>query len=232
MRVRLNITLFLVYLLTLGAALPSVYYRAQELVYDMAFNELTLLVSMVNSVREYVADDVRPVLLEKGIFHPPAVSSTVATKRVSTHFHDYQPDYYIRTAADNPLNPENLAAPLESEMLKRFRDDRSLEVQFRVGNLAGREYLLAAKPALSKPDCLLCHGDPGIAPAEITATYGSESGFHWEPDQVAGIALVGVPIAQLNDKAYDEVWSVAIALSSLFLVLAVLLNLVLRPHKE
>jgi hypothetical protein len=168
------------------------------------------------------------VLLEKNILPPPAVSSTVATKRVAEYFRGYQPEYYIRTVSDRPLNPENRAGPLEMEMLQRFRSDPTLETQLRMGELDGRHYLLAARPTLSKNDCLFCHGDPANAPAQITQRYGTGSGFGWQPSQVVGLTLVGAPIAEIDVQARGNAWLGLALISGFFVLLVLATNAALR----
>lgn len=74
------------YLLTLFIMLPVIGVWTNKEVHATANKELGLMVDMVKSLRTFIAEDVRPPLLEKQIFHPPAVSSTVATKKVSGHF--------------------------------------------------------------------------------------------------------------------------------------------------
>ena len=114
---------------------------------------------MVKSLRKYVAVNVRPTLLEKGIFHPPAVSSTVATGLVARNFVNAQPDYYIKVASDNPLNQSNKPEPLEQSLLQRFRDQPGLDDLTEVGMIGNKQFLVSAKPSHAKAGCMVCHGE-------------------------------------------------------------------------
>ena len=105
------------YFISIVISLPLTYLWARNQVYSQAQKELTLLVDMVRSVRNVVREDTRPHFLPQGVFFPPVVSSTVMAKTVASKFVREQPDYYIKIASDNPLNPENLPEPLEKELL-------------------------------------------------------------------------------------------------------------------
>jgi HAMP domain-containing protein len=227
-------TLLVCYVLSLLISFIVITGWTRQEVYAAADQKLTLLVDMVKALRTYVAEDVRPVLLAKNVFHSPAVSSTVATKLVAEHFLAVQPDYYIKVFSDNPLNPENLPQPVEKQLLERFRKDRKLENLVEEGRIQGKTFLVSSKPSLSKAECLKCHGTFEAAPSEIQQQYGNKTGFGYKEDEVVGASVVGVPLGSVNQLVVTRSLMAAAVLTLFFSVIFAVINqlvqrLVLRP---
>jgi len=213
-----------VYLLTLMVMLPAIGLWTNHEVHASAHKELGLLVDMVKSARTFIAEDVRPPLLAKNIFHPPAVSSTVATKKIAVHFLKVQPDYYIKVASDNPLNPENLPQPLEEKLLEVFRNNRDLKDLVKEGEIEGKKYLVSSRPSVSKDSCLKCHGTVAAAPTEITDLYKAGTGFGYVSDQVVGASVVGVPLQDVKSLAFQRSMIAFVILTVLFSIIFVLMD--------
>ncbi|KAI9132029.1 DUF3365 domain-containing protein [Acaryochloris sp. CCMEE 5410] len=212
------------YLLTLFIMLPVIGVWTNKEVHATANKELGLMVDMVKSLRTFIAEDVRPPLLEKQIFHPPAVSSTVATKKVSGHFLKVQPDYYIKVASDNPLNPDNLPQPLEEEILETFRKDRDLKDLIREGKIEGNNYLVSSRPSVSKDSCLKCHGTASTAPKEITDLYKAGTGYGYTSGQVVGVSVVGVPLQDVKSLVFQRSLVAFVVLTGLFSGIFILMD--------
>jgi len=225
---KFNLLLIAFYLGSLLVATPVVYYVTRSQTFDAANRELTLLVDMVKSLRSYVADELRPPLMAKGIYHPPAVSSTVATSLVARRFLQAQPDYYVKVASDNPLNPKNKAAPLELDLLARFRANSSLPDLTEAGVINGKEYLVSAKPSHAKEDCLVCHGVPDAAPTEVRDQYGTGSGYGYKPGSTVGVMVVGVPIGNIDEIALQRSLAVIGIITGLFTLFFLAANLLMK----
>jgi len=204
--------------------LPAIGLWTNHEVHASAHKELGLLVDMVKSARTFIAEDVRPPLLAKNIFHPPAVSSTVATKKIAVHFLKVQPDYYIKVASDNPLNPENLPQPLEEKLLEVFRNNRDLKDLVKEGEIEGKKYLVSSRPSVSKDSCLKCHGTVAAAPTEITDLYKAGTGFGYVSDQVVGASVVGVPLQDVKSLAFQRSMIAFVILTVLFSIIFVLMD--------
>jgi len=227
---RLRRAILWLYVISLLISLPAVYFLSQQQVYAEANKELSLLVDMVKSIREYIAKDVRPTMLEKGIFHPPVVSSTVATGRVAAHFRKKQPAYYIKVASDNPLNPANRPEPLETELLKTYRGNPGVKTLVDTGQINGRPYLVSSRASTAKAACLRCHGDPALAPKEITGPYGTDSGFGWEVGKIVGVTVVGVPLADINELVLTRSLIVAGILTLLFTLITITISQLVKRN--
>ncbi len=224
-------TLALLYLVSIIASWPIIYYLTQQNIQKTAEQELTLLVDMVKSVRTFIGKDLRPYFLPKKIIFAPAISSTVATKHVSKYFKEHQPDYYIKISSDNPLNEDNIPQEFEQKLLDRYRENRELKKLVEVGEINGKPYLVSSKPEIVKSrNCLICHGNPNKAPIEITKEYGKNSGFHWEMDTVAGVSAVGVPLANVNKIALNRSLIASGILTLLFALVFLTITLIVRRH--
>jgi len=197
---------------------------------DQAHKELTLLVDMIKSVRNVVREDTRPHFTPKGEFFPIVVSSTVMAKTVAKKFARVRPEYYIKIFSDNPLNAEDLPQPLESQLLERFRQDRALKSVVEIGTIKGKEYMVSSAPATVKKGCLLCHGNPALAPLSISKTYGVDSGYGWKVGEVIGGSAVGVPLADINSLAIKRTLYALLALAVVFGILYVYLNTIVRKN--
>lgn len=195
---RFSKAILALYVVSLLVSIPAIYVATYYEARAGADKELALLVDMVTAVRKYIAVDVRTDLMEANLFHSPAISSTVTTSRVAKHFREMRPEYYIKVASDNPLNPKNKPDQLEWEVLERFRNDKALDRIVEVGSIDDRDYLVSSRPSRAKDGCLRCHGDPAAAPEAIKAKYGTSEGYRYDVGGVVGAIVVGVPIEDVN----------------------------------
>jgi HAMP domain-containing protein len=225
---RFNLALLALYLLSIAIAAPVIYFATERQVEQQADKELRLLVDMVRSIQGYVADHMRPYLLEKGLFHPAGFSGIVATALVADKFGQLQPAYYIKNVSDNPLNPKNNPQPFEQQLLSRFRADRDLGEITQAGAIGGQRMLVSAAPKESKKGCLRCHGDPATAPEEIKSSYGETYGYYYKVGDVVGVSLVGVPLEDVQAVATERSLMAIGLLTVLFAIIFLSVNLLVR----
>lgn len=231
---RFRRAMILGYVVTVVVSSVIVGFWSRHEVYAAAGKDLSLLVDMFKSVGTYVLEDVRPEIVAQNVFHAPALSPVVATKRISDHLLKIQPDYYVKTTSDNPLNPRNYPEPFEENLLERFRDDSDLKTLIQEGTIKGRRFLTSSRPSVSKASCLECHGGIDKAPKEIVDTYGTNSGFNYPEEGVVGASIVGVPLANLTTIILQRSLTAASLVAVLFGGLFVMINrlvqrLVLNP---
>jgi HAMP domain-containing protein len=155
----------------------------------------------------------------------------VATARVADQFKKLQPAYYIKNASDNPINPVNRPEPMEATLLQRFRGDHSLDSLVETGEIQGRNFLVASAPKVSKKGCLRCHGDPQKAPKDQLELYGTGTdGYNYIPDDVVGVSVVGVPLADVNAIATQRSLVVIGLLTGLFAIIFIMVNILVRRY--
>ena len=227
---RFNIALGLLYLAGILVSAPAIYFYTQHQVYAQATTKLGMLVDMVDSIKGYVAKDLRPYFLEKGLFHTAGFSGIVATARIAMNFAEKQPTYTIRSIGDNPLNPSNLPELAEQTLLERFREDPSLNGVTEEATLGGHRMLLAVAPMKSKKGCLKCHGDPAQVPEEIVKEYGLEAGYNYKLGDTVGLSVIGVPLADVNDVALQRSLMAIGFMTLMFGVVFITINVLVRRY--
>jgi HAMP domain-containing protein len=227
---RFNISLAIVYFITILVTTPAIYFYTREQVYDRAENELEILVDVVKSIQSFVAKDLRPHFMKEQIFYSPSFSGIVATTRVANYFSQEQPQYYISNGSDNPLNPNNTAEGLELELLKMFRRDRTLESFNTIGVINGKNYLVRSVPKISKKGCLRCHGIPENAPYDVKVTYGTDSGFGYKAGDVVGVSVVGVPLEDVQTLSISRGLVFIGAVTLLFTIIFLVVNQLVRTQ--
>lgn len=111
----------------------------------------------------------------------------------------------------------------------------------RAGALAagGGEFLWVARPMLV-PDsrshqCLSCHGEVGVDVTEarrdaIVAIYPGASAFGWSSGEVVGAQVVTVPWRDAQRAALHSTATVSMALLSVFTLMFLVLNVVMRRN--
>ena len=227
---RFNLALLGLYVVSVALSVPAVYYFASQQVQTQADKELRLLVDMVESIQGYVAKDLRPHFTSQGVFYSPAVSGIVAVSRIAKNFKERQPEFYIKIASDNPLNGDNWPEPLEQALLERYRGGGEPEGLVEAGIIQGQSYLVSSSPKSSRKGCLRCHGDPKKAPEDVRATYGSTSGYFYEPEGIVGVSVVGVPLESIQRVTLERSAVVVGMLTALFAVIFVTVNLLVRRY--
>ena len=227
---RFNWVLLGLYLIGIVLATPTIYYVTWNQVHSRAGRELTTLVDMVKSIQGYVAKNLRPYFIEHGMFYSAGFSGIVATSLIAENFKEMQPDYYIKNVSDNPLNPQNTPAPLEMDLLTRFRLNRELKQLTQVGVIGDQRFLLSAAPKVSKKGCLKCHGKRSAAPEEISEKYTGNLGYNYRANDVVGVSLVGVPIENVHEIAMRRTGIVIGVLTVLFAIIFATINMLVRSY--
>jgi signal transduction histidine kinase len=193
--------------------------------------QVGLALEFVVATREYVAQNVRPVmydLLGPDDFIVETMSSSFAARSIFDKVRSHFPDRIIKFSASNPRNPANKAGPEEIRMLEYFNDNP--EQDRWAGRIAidGRQFLAEFSPMRMEQGCLRCHGEPVDAPRSLLETYGSIAGFHRPLGKVFGLDTVAVPV----DKISGLLWSQAVhsfaALGTVVVLLVVSLAVVLK----
>ncbi|MCG7866647.1 MAG: hypothetical protein B6D70_10960 [gamma proteobacterium symbiont of Stewartia floridana] len=220
--------LFIIYLVSILTAIPTIYFITKDELYSQADKELKLMVDVVRSARSIVRERTRPHFLPQGVFFPPVVSSTVMAKELATQFKKLQPSYLIRMVSDNPLNKDNYPQGLELKVLEMLRYGNPDDGLVMTGDIQGRQYLISAAATKVSDGCLICHGSAKTAPQEIVERYGTSSGYGWQSGTIIGASLVGVPLADLNSAVLKRFLIVIASITVLFAIVLLVLNRVVQ----
>jgi methyl-accepting chemotaxis protein len=160
--------------------------------------EAELMLASARSVRDYTAEDLKPLLEQnpqhKMRFLPETIPAFGATSTFNRLKQNY-PDYTYREVSVNPTNPEDRATDWEADILAYMRDhsDRKPLIGDRETPTGPALYLASAITA--DPPCMECHSRPAVAPPAMIATYGPDHGFGWKAGSVVAAQIVSVPMS-------------------------------------
>jgi HAMP domain-containing protein len=192
--------------------------------------EARIMMSYADGVSQFTNDQIVPLAAAQNASHFIAASipffvAQTTFKAVQARF----PDFSYREPALNPTNPNDRPADWERDIIDNFRNHANLTEQ--VGDRetpTGPSLSLARPITVESADCLSCHSTPAAAPASLIATYGSANGFGWKLHETVGAQIVSVPMALPIAQAYRTFTMCMAILLGIFLLIAVILNVLLH----
>ncbi len=191
---------------------------------NQVLHEAQLMLANAQSVRDYIAKDISPLVEENPrhevSFLPEAVPFFGATVTFNNLRKSY-PQYTYKEAALNPTNPEDRAADWESDIIHHLRDQNADGQDSGVRETPNGPALFVANPIRATKECMQCHSVASDAPAGLIARYGSANGFGWQPNEIIGAQIISVPMAlpvKIANQAYHRLM--------LFLGLTILLAII------
>jgi len=207
---------------------------AREITTDEAkrqvLNEATLIMRAGTAVRSYTQKEISPLLSEQMSvrFLPHSVPSWSAHTVLRGVQKDY-PDYSYKEAALNPTNPADRATNWEADIIAAFKRDGELREFVTTRDTPSGQFLTFARPfRLTDRGCLGCHSTPAAAPPTMVDLYGNANGFGWTLGDVIGAQIVSVPMTIALTRANQSLLAFVVALSAVFLVMLVALNVLMH----
>jgi signal transduction histidine kinase/DNA-binding response OmpR family regulator len=202
----------LLLVVTVGGTTAVLIRHQHQAMYEEALERSQLVLSFGESCRTYTRNTLSPAI--RAALQPhdgPLVfegdSATFVVRGTFEAFRRQLPEYNLREAAINPLNPVNEADEEERPLVERFRAEPSVRELSGFRMLDGREQFFVARPILVEGKCLQCHGAPASAPRELVARYGAEHGYGWRVGDVAGALIVTVPTEDLRARHSVARWT-------------------------
>lgn len=183
------------------------------------------------AVRAYTSEEVAlQALDDKGSFHAaqvPSFAAQSAMRRLAQKL----PEYQYRESSLNPTNLNDRATDWEVGLLRAFQaDPQRTELSGELGAGQDRQYYVARPIRMGSPACLYCHSTPEAAPKAMVARYGAGNGFGWRMGDVVGLQLVRVSTAPAEAKAFNSVVVTIGSITSVFVLAAAVMLLLLRRH--
>jgi protein-histidine pros-kinase len=230
LRTKFNLAVLAAFLV--GLALAGVVLRQEFQANARAevVQNARIMLEAANAIRAYTTKHIQPIV--KAANSPEFQPESVPSFAAQTNFRTIQErftSYSYKEAALNPTNPIDRASDWESDIINIFRSRKDAkEVVSERETPTGRVLTLAYPIVVGDSSCLACHGTPALAPASMTALYGSANGFGWQLLDVVGAKVVSVPMAVPLAKA-DRMLILFLAhLVGVFLVIIVILNILLH----
>lgn len=230
LRTKFNLVMLVSLLVGLGLAAALSYRLALAGAQAQVMREAALMDAQADAIGRYTADEIGPLLA--GQMARRFLPQSVPAWSAQTNFRTVQrqlPDYSYKVAMLNPTNPADKAEPWQAELIERLRADRAAkEVVVERETAQGRLLSIAKPIVISDQACLQCHSVPAAAPASMIDLYGSDNGFGWKLHEVLGTRIVSVPMSVPFARAQESFLTLLAWLGVVFVVIAVLLNLLLH----
>jgi HAMP domain-containing protein len=230
LRLKFNLILGMATFLGLLVSGFFTYHLLQKNAREEVLDSARIMLESALAVRGYTVSEVRPLLAlqQKRKFLPQTVPAYSARKYINKLQQQY-PDYSYKEATLNPTNPVDRATEWETDIVEWFRnnlDQKELIVER--DTVAGRFLYLTHPIQISNPACLTCHSTPGNAPPSMIVAYGNANGFGWQLNEVVGVQIVSVPMSLPLARAEKVFMVFMLSLVAVFLLIALLLNLILQ----
>lgn len=231
MSLRLKFNLVLGFASIIGTVLAAflVYGLLQKNAKEEVLDSARIMMQSAVAVRGYTVAEIRPLLAlqQKRQFLPQTVPAYAAHRYIAK-LQTEHPDYSYREATLNPTNPADRAVDWEADVVNYFRNNEKVKEYIGTRDTPTGPSLYLSRPIqITNPACLACHSTPSAAPATMIEMYGSSNGFGWKLDEIVGAQIVSVPMSVPLQRA-DNTFKVFIGLLvGVFLLIAVLLNIML-----
>ncbi len=200
------------------------YSITKKHVMEQAINQVRMAISFELAIRRYVGETLRPIIegyVGEDEFIPEAMSTSFVARTIFKEVKRSFPDYIIKFSSDNPRNPLNKAGPQELRIIRYFNKNPELDIWRGEITINGKRYLAEMVPRRMQKRCLMCHGDPSDAPAQLIKRYGTEGGFYRRVGEVIALDMVAIPVARINAMLFSEIkrniFTLLLSLLALFL---------------
>ena len=132
----------------------------------------------------------------------------------------------FRMTSHNYMNPSNRPDKFESKALSIVRSQNLREYDRVVGDVY--RYV---QTVYHEKSCIVCHGDPEDAPADVTSRYGITQGFGFKEGDVAGIISVRIPMKPLMNSVfkYFGVKEFALVLAAFLVMIFFMRYFIIKP---
>ncbi len=228
--VRRATLLVFTFALIIGSATFYLFFNAASMRHIE--DEARALLGIAMASRNYTIENITPLLasLPDDEFHPERVPS-FAAQTIFRRFVADESDYTYREAALNPTNPDDLATGFETELIAEFRSNRLKKELKGVRHIDDEPIFYIARPVvIKKTACLVCHSTPDAAPAKMVAIYGDANGFGWKMNEVVGVQVLTIPVAEEFRSIYELVAIFFVMLIAIFFVVSVMVTLPLQRN--
>lgn len=230
LRVKFNIVMLAAFAVGLGLAILFVNELSQREARRSVLAEADVMMGEVDAIINYTQSDVTPLLARqmKVQFLPQAIPFFTAQQTfnlLGQQFHDYT----LRQPTLNPTNPSDRPVPWERDLVNRFISNPALDTLTTERDTDAGPILSFARPVrVTDAACLACHSTPDAAPPAMLDVYGRQNGFGWKMGDIVGAQVVSVPERVATAQARHNLLLIMGALTIVFLVMLVLLNVMLH----
>jgi len=232
MTLKVKFNLVMIGAFAVGLALAGVFVNtlSRAIARKAVFSEAAVMMASANAILHYTDTEVAPLLARAGKvqFLPQAIPF-FAAQRSFDLLSKAQPDYTLRQPADNPTNPSDRPTDWEKTIIQTFQTHPDLATLTTERTTEAGAVMSFSQPVrMTENSCLSCHSTPQAAPPSMIDVYGSANGFGWRPGSIVGAQIVSVPEQVALSRARSSLLSIMAALTVVFVVVLIVLNLLLH----
>lgn len=138
----------------------------------------------------------------------------------------------FRMTSDNPMNRKNLPTPFEAQAIDVIKQSGVNEyIKF-----TDNAFFYGRRLNMDK-SCLACHASPATAPVDVTSKYGTEFGYGFKENDVAGIISVRIPaeftMREVSSHLSTTAWlCIALLVGTFFFTILFVHISVVKPVKR
>ena len=200
-----NVTLFVLATLAL---VTFVNYGMRHHSLEEARNRSRIILERNLAVHQYFNSKLKPRLFERleesgsldpAYFDPTWMSSTYAVREMNRIFYANVAEndgLYYKEAAVDARSPDNEADEHERAFLEALRQNPSLNEWSGLREIDGKPFFeVMVRGESMDADCLRCHLNPDLAPADLVARYGPGRSFGRFEGQLVSALSVRIPLA-------------------------------------
>lgn len=230
LRLKFNLVLSLTTIIGLAFSGVVSHQILQQNARDEVLEMARMMMESATAVRSYTVNEIKPLLKvqQRRNFIPQTVPAYAASSYIRS-LQQSHADYSYKEATLNPTNPANRASEWEADIVNWFRNHSGqAEIVGERATPTGPQLYMGRPITITNPDCLACHSTPAEAPKTLIDTYGSSNGFGWKVNETVGAQIVSVPMSLPLARARETYVTFMAALLGIFLIIAVILNLLLH----
>lgn len=194
---RFSLLLILIYIISLPIISTITYFILRQNEINHAYQASRLYIAAIEAAKQYVKEELRPVLRKElpDKFILEGMSRSYVAGSIARRIQEGFPDYIFKNASINPMNLENTADEVERKIINDFRTKKDIKEWKGFISKDDYDYYVIARAGTPvEENCLYCHGDPAMAPKEVTERYGTVYGFNMKVGEVVNALIVYAPL--------------------------------------
>ncbi len=220
-----------------------------NVIFANAQNELNrqanLLISTMDSIRKYSADEVTPLLEKQSeekflLQSVPSVPLREVFDILTRVYKDKYGEYRYKDAMINPTNLKNKATEEEMKIIERLsqqdKENQAGNIEQGFLIIKGEKKFYTSRPIkITQNSCLSCHKSLEESPKSLQVLYeqgkyGANAGFGWEFNKVIGAKIIYIPAYQVYKIAKRNFILMLGIFTAIFAVTIFSVNLWLKQY--
>jgi signal transduction histidine kinase/DNA-binding response OmpR family regulator len=220
-----------------GMLLSSLLFwqLAQRGAEESITTQAQMLMTTMNSVRDYTSSNIEPLLKNRLPTESRFVSEIVpafAAREIFEIFRN-RPEYRslsYKEATLNPTNIRDIADRFEIDLVKKFRTQADLSQLSGYRSTVYANLFYIARPMRVRASCLQCHGKPQDAPKSQIAAFGNRNGFGWKLNEIVAAQTIYVPADTVFERSRQVTLTAMLLFTGIFVTAGIAIARLLKQR--